>query len=203
MRLKFLLKTYVFSLFIVALLLGISVNTFAATTQGAPGPLSSTGTVDINVTSGDDIIIYGLQTVSFGAWTTGDGDQASNQDVCIGKSGFFEPYAIQATGDGNTIDPSAFTLTNGVDQINYEVYWNDATGLGGQIQLLPGSVQYGQTGIPADFFWNRLLGFFGFPCGAGPSTPNANLEVRISSTELSAAPAGIYTGVLTLLVIPN
>ncbi len=181
-----------------------SLNSYAATTQGAPDYFASTGTVDINVTSGDLIRIFGLQTVSFGTWNIGDGNLASNQNVCIGKSSTGAPYAIQATGDGNLIDPSAFTLSNGVDQINYEVYWNDQTGTGGQVPLLPGSVQYGQTGPAVTFFRNLIFGgFFGFTCGSSLTPPNANLEVRIPSTELTAATGGIYTGVLTLLVIPN
>ncbi len=203
-----LLTKIVYSLVSLMLFaLVVSNSLIAATTQGPTTPFATSGTVDITVSSGDDIIIFGLQTVSFGTWNIGDGNLASNQDVCIGKSGVFEPYAIQATGDGAPGDPSAFTLSNGVQQINYDVYWNDQSGTGGQVQLPPATILFGQNS--GGFFRsliNRFRGFQGQPCAPGggffSAIPNANLEVRINNTELSSAAGGNYTGVLTLLLIP-
>lgn len=194
----------IFSFTLIVLAVSNSLN--AATTQGTPDLFSSTGTVDISATVGVDIIVFGLQTVSFGTWSIGDGNLANNQDVCIGKSDPFQDYLIQASGDGNSIDPSAFTLTNGVDQINYDVYWNDDAGTGGQAQLSPGSIEFGQQGNWFRFLVNRFRGNQGQACnGAGflPAVPNANLEIRISDAELSAATGGFYGGVLTLLVMPQ
>ena len=203
MRLNFIIKTLVsiFSFALIVLVVSSSLN--AATTQGTAAPFASTGTVDVNVTSGDTLRIFGLSTVNFGTWNIGDGNLANSQNVCIGKSSIGSPYAIQATGDGNAFDPSAFTITNGVDQINYSVLWTSSAG---QITLAPGSTAYGQTASAFSFLFNRIFGSgvgFTLPCGTGLTPVNANLEVRISSTELSAAAGGFYTGVLTLLVIPN
>lgn len=205
---------YNFAKFLLVAVFVLVVNsntTYSATSQGSLGS-TSTGSVDIAVTSGNQIIIFGLQTVNFGSWSTGDGDLANNQDLCIGKSSFFQPYDILATGDGSVSDPSAFTITNGIDQIHYDVFWNDQTGTTGQVQLLPGSLTLGQTGIPIQFAFNRAFSFLfgGFPCGS-PATffglpvtpPNANLEIRIPASRLSAALGGSYSGVLTILVMPN
>ena len=114
------------------LLIGNSLQ--AATTQGSVG-FASTSTIDINVTIRDSIVIFGMRAFSFGAWAVGDGDLADNENVCIGKTNQGSPYAIQATGDGDTIDPSVFTISNGVDQIYYDVYWNDEVDTAGQVQL--------------------------------------------------------------------
>ena len=203
MQLSKLIKTFVGICCFMLLVLLVSNSLNAATTQGTAAPFASTGTVDVNVVTGETIRIFGLQTVNFGNWSIGDGNLADNQNVCIGKSDIGQPYAIQATGDGNAFDPSAFTITNGVDQINYDVLWTSSAG---QITLAPGSTAYGQTGSAFSFLFNRIFGTgvgFTLPCGTGLTPVNANLEIRIPSTELSAAAGGFYTGVLTLLVIPN
>lgn len=201
MRLSALTKTIVSILSFTLIVLVVSNSLNAATTQGAPDLFASTGTVDVNVTSGDNIIIFGMQTVSFGTWNIGDGNLSDTQTVCVGKTGFFQDYSIQASGDGNSIDPSAFTITNGVDQINYTVHWTDDAG---QTDLLPGSAYYNQGASALSFFRNWLFGgLVGNACGGFATIPNADLEIRIPSTELSAAAGGFYSGVLTLLVIPN
>ena len=174
-------------------LLSLSSNIFAAT-QGAPGS-NSTGSVEISVVVDQTIRILGLVDFNFGLWNTGDPTPNLNSNVCIGKTDVFGPYAIRAAGDGNSSDPSAFTLSNGVDQINYNVYWNDEFGLNDATkeQLTPGLILHNQTGIWWQFIFNRFACFF----------PNANVQVEIPTTELQSASGGNYSGTLTLLVIPD
>jgi len=203
MRLTAFTKTIVTIYSYLLIVLVASNSLYAATTQGIPDYFASTGTVDISVSTRGQIRIFGLQTISFGTWNIGDGNLSDNQDVCIGKSQRRLPYAIQASGDGNTTgDPSAFTLTNGVDQINYTVHWTDG---GGQTSLSPGSMLFGQTATARSFIRNLRNGGLirDQACGTGRTIPNANLEVRIPDTELSAAAGGVYSGTLTLLIIPN
>ena len=201
MRLSTLTKTLVSIISFVLIGLVVSNSLNAATTQGSPDLFASTGTVDVNVTSGDNLILFGMQTVNFGTWNIGDGNLSNSQTVCVGKTGFFQDYAIQATGDGNSIDPSAFTISNGVDQINYTVHWTDDSG---QTDLLAASTYFNQGASAFSFFRNWLFGgLIGFNCGGTGTIPNAALEVRIPSTELSAAVGGFYSGTLTLLIIPN
>ncbi len=209
MRFKLFINTYLLWALLAFL---SSASSYAATTQGPLSSTTSTGTIDVSVGVGNEIVVYGLSDVNFGSWSLGDGTISSNQDICIGKNDFFQPYAIVARGDGDGIDPSAFTLSNGVDQIYYNVNWNDQAGTGGQV-LLPGSLALGQTGGFFDFLVNRRGAQLGVPCGGGGipiffffttnSRPNANLEITIPATELSSAIGGSYSGTLTLVVMPN
>lgn len=201
MRLSILNKSFVSIISFILMVLVISNSLNAATTQGSPDFFASTGTVDVNVTSGDNLILFGMQTVSFGTWNIGDGSLSNTQSVCVGKTGFFQDYAIQATGDGNSLDPSAFTISNGVDQINYTVHWTDDAG---QTDMSPATTYFNQGGSAFSFFRNWLFGgLVGRACGAAGTISNADLEVRIPDTELGTAVGGFYSGTLTLLIIPN
>jgi len=187
------LKNYLLALSIqLVLYVVILSGSLNAATQGTLGS-TSTGTVEIGVVINRLIVIGGLRDFNFGLWNIGDGTLIDNDNVCIGKNDFGGPYAIRAAGNGNGFDPAAFTLGNGIDQINYNVYWNDATGVGGNVQLTPGLILHGQTGS----FFSFLFNLFGF-CIA-----NANVEIEIPDTELLAASGGSYAGTLTLLVIPD
>lgn len=172
-------------------LLFVSFNTFAAT-QGTLGSDSS-GSVEIAVVSNDSIIIHGLVDYNFGIWSTGGGTLRADSDVCIGKTSFSGPYAIRASGDGAGSDPAAFTLSNGTEQISYNVYWNDQVTPSGNLPLTAGLILHGQTGSVPSFAQNRVT------C----RIPNANLQVEILDTELQASTSGNYSGTLTLLVIPE
>lgn len=176
----------------ILLLCSFSISIGQAATQGSVGTTSS-GTVDVNVVVDQTIIIHNLRDYNFGLWNLGDGTLNDNDDVCIGKINFGSPYALRASGDGDGFDPAAFTLTNGSDQIYYNVYWNDEVGTGGNVQLSPGLILNGQTGSVASFAQNRN----------NCNRPNANLEIEITNTELQTAIGGVYTGTLTLLVIPD
>ena len=163
-----------------------------AATQGSLG-ISSEGSVEINIVKNRLIVLRGLRDFNFGTWSTGDGTLIDNDNVCVGKTDFGNTYAIRASGDGNGLDPSAFTLTNGTDQITYNVYWNDAPTATGNVPLTAGLILHGQSGS----FISYLFNLFGF-CFA-----NANVEIEIPDTELSVATGGAYNGTLTLLVIPD
>lgn len=179
-------------LMIIVLLL----NPFSlyAATQGSAGSTSS-GTVEINIVKNRTILITGLRDFNFGQWTPGDGTLSDNDNLCVGKTNF-GTYGIRAAGNGDGFDPAAFTLSNGIDQIYYNVYWNDAaasTGANLANQLTPGVIQHGQN----ESFFHTLFFLFGF-CGN-----NANVEIEIPDTELQSGSGGIYAGTLTLLVIPD
>ena len=173
----------------------LSLPTLHAATQGTEGN-NSTGTVDVNVSIGRLVRIQGLRDFNFGTWASGDGTLTDNDDVCIANNFLLGSYGIRAAGDGdgvNGIDPSSFTLSNGVDQISYNVFWNDETGTAGNQQLTGGVIARSQTGTFGSFLFN----FFGF------CVNNANIQVTIPATELEATGAGNYTGTLTLLIIPD
>lgn len=173
---------------IIMLLMPVSIH---AATQGSEGSTSS-GTVEINIVKNRTILITGLRDFNFGQWNLGDGTLIDNDNVCVGKTNF-GTYGIRAAGNGDGFDPAAFTLSNGTDQIFYNVYWNDAAGTAGNQQLTPGLIQHGQieSGFHTFFF------LFGI-CFA-----NANVQIEIPDTELQSSTGGNYTGTLTLLVIPD
>jgi len=170
----------------------LSLPTLQAATQGTEGN-TSTGTVEVAISVGRAVRIQGLRDFNFGTWSAGDGTLTDNDDVCIANNFIFGEYGIRAAGDGDGIDPSSFTLSNGVDQIPYNVFWNDTTGTGGNQQLTGGVIARGQTGAAGSFFFN----FFGF------CVNNANIQVTIPEPELEAAATGNYTGTLTLLIVPD
>lgn len=186
------LKTILLSSLFILLLCSFSISIGKAATQGSLSA-TSLGSVDVNIVVDETIIIHDLRDFNFGVWNVGDGTLTDNDDVCIGKTNFGAPYAVRASGDGDGFDPAAFTLSNGANQIYYNVYWNDEIGTSGNVQLSPGLTLYGQTGSVPSFAQNRN----------NCNRPNANIEVEITDTELQTATSGVYSGTLTLLVIPD
>ena len=179
------------SLYIVCLLVG--ANTHAAT-QGNRGA-TSTGTVDLTVVVGELALINGLNDLDLGSWP-GSGDLSDNDDFCVAVTGalFNQPktYMLRASGDGDTVNPSAFTLSNGVSDIYYRVFLTD---LNGQIELLPGQIASGNEFF-ADitYILNLIIGACIFP--------NANIEVVTEEAQLATG-AGTHAGTLTLELIPE
>lgn len=110
-------------------------------------------------------------------------------NVCVYSNvGTTREYTVTATGDGTA---GAFTVQDGgTSTLAYSVLFNDSIGGGGS------SLTSGTASDP-------------FAAGAGTTTTNcggsanASYTVSFSSTDLQAALAGEYTGVLTLLVSPS
>ncbi len=185
---KLLRQTLLFTLF-------IGVQPLHAAQQGTLGP-TSTGSVDILLTTGLNARISGFTDLSLG---TGNGstDLTANDNICIGRTGvgFFASgaYRILASGDGEPGDPAAFTLYNGIERIYYDAYFNDQTGLTSRQQLTPGAVLTGQSGFG---FWMILNFLFG--CAVN----NANISI-VAPGASQVGPAGVYSGTLTLTLIPE
>ncbi len=165
-----------------------------AATQGTRGP-TSTSTVGIVVVNNDLAWIKGLNDIALGTWS-GTGDMSGNDDICVATNfTFFQfnNYRIRASGNGDTSDPSAFTLSNGVQDIYYRVFFTDANA---QVELLPGQLTSGLQYF-ADFGY--LINVFG---GPGCPNPNANVEVRVEEAQLATG-SGTHTGTLTLELVPE
>lgn len=182
---------------VVAGFLTIGCGPVQAATQGTniPGS-SSTGSVDVVVTTGLVARVSGLNDIDLGTWS-GSGDLSGSDDLCIGRSGvgLFAngAYRVRLDGDGDASDISAFTLTNGTNLLYYNVAFNDATGAGGT-PVTGGVMLNSQSGFG---FWQFLNVQFG--C----SVNNANIEVTVPATELQSVPGGNYTGTLTIVLIPE
>ena len=132
------------------------------------------------------IRISGLQEIKFGIWTIGSGTLFSSNDICVAvdQPG---PYQITAAGIGSGND---FYLSSGGNNIVYLVFFNDAPRLSGRQQLSPGVPLTGLKGKKRKK-------------KADCNKPTANLSLEIPESNISAAPAGHYSGVLVLLVSPE
>ncbi len=171
------------------------VATYAAV-QGTTGPTTS-GSVDVTYVQGLNVRINGLTDMPLGVWG-GAGALTANDNICIGRTGvpLFSSagtYRILASGDGVPGDPSAFTLSNGVEQMNYRAFFNDQTGTAGRQELTAGVVLTNQNSFGLFYFFNMIL-----TCGA----ENANISIEVPESELSGA-GGVYTGTLSLMLIPD
>ena len=169
----------------LGLILSVQVTPVFAATDGTLGT-TSTGTSVITVTIPELILITGLADISFGTYG-GTGDLNGNDDICIYTNKAAGTYGVTATGDGAA---SAFTITDGSNTIAYNVYFNDVSGTTGETQLITNTANTSQTGANTS----------SQNCGGGA---NANFHVEMLEANLQAAPAGAYSGTLTLVVAPQ
>lgn len=164
--------------------------------QGSSG-LTSTGQVDMTLTTGLSARIAGLTDFALGTVATSS-SAVANQDICIGRSGvgLFSTgsYRVRASGNGNAADAHAFTLSNGADEITYDVFFNDQTGLAGRVPMTGGVMLSGQQGLGLFELFNLIFG-----C----TVRNANVSIEVPAAQLAAASSGNYTGTLTLVLIPD
>lgn len=176
------------------LLLICALNSNAAT-QGTAGP-TSTGTASVLVVNNDLAWIKGLDDINLGTWS-GTGDMSGNDDICVLTNYFpfqLNNYIIRASGDGDGADPSAFTLSNGAQDIYYRVFFTDVNAT--PVELLPGQLMGGQQFVAGFGFFASL------PAASGCPVPNANVEIRIEEAELATG-GGTHTGILVLELIPE
>ena len=135
--------------------------------------------------------ITGLTDVNFGIINSAL-DQSSSQSVCIysvkGNGNQEVGYSVQATGDGVG---GAFSLASGSQNLPYEVRWSDAANQTSGIQLTAGTLVSG--------FANSSDSQ---TCFSG-SQENASLTITVRGTQIAAATAGNYSGVLQITIVPE
>lgn len=195
MRTNFMLPLQNVRALCVLLLSALSAPVLAAG-QGSAGATTS-GNVDVTLTTGISARLSGLTDFALGTWT-GTGDLTANQDLCVGRTGagFFAngSYRVRASGSGDASNIHAFTLSNGVQQIYYDVFFNDQTGVAGRTPLTGGVMLSAQQGLGIWEIFNVLFGCV---------VRNGNLSIGVPEAALSAASGGLYTGTLTLVLIPD
>ncbi|MEM7018547.1 MAG: hypothetical protein AAF512_14550 [Pseudomonadota bacterium] len=163
----------------VAAALMLSSGVAFAATDGTLG-LSSTGTTDITVTKGDLAQITDMDDFNLGPWTAGNLVQTDT--VCVfTTTGLYNVTADSANGAGT------FQVNSGANNIVYRVRWDDgATGL--------------TTLTDATLFDNGGAGLAGSTTSACGGVNNATLEIFLSNANMTAAPVGVYTDVLSVTV---
>jgi hypothetical protein len=163
-----------------------------AATDGTLGT-TSTGTTDISVTKTKLAQISAMSDLTIGSYTLGGGDQHMETAACVYSSSVNGGYKVTATGSGAS---NAFTLTDGASHtLAYSVIWNSggvgALGTTGAA-LTSGTQTASLTGGATD----------SATCAGAVAGPTAQVNVNILGSALDAAPAGTYTGTLTLVVAP-
>jgi hypothetical protein len=137
----------------------------------------------------DSARITGLQDVNFGTVLSST-DQSNSQSlvICSYKNNPHRtPYSVTALGSGSG---GAFALASGAATLAYDVQWVSSPAQTGGTML--------QSGVPSSGYGN---GATGFDCPLQPTT--ASLTVTIRSGDLSAAPAGNYSGSLQITIVPE
>lgn len=133
--------------------------------------------------------ISGISDMNLPSWGIGDPAPEAHIDMCV--------YAVLPVAGQYAIrvsSPGGYVLTNGANQIPYELYWDDGGpgNLGGNMgaQLTNNVTLTGRQNA------NVLSAL----CALGITGPTARLNLRISSAAMNAALAGTYTGTITLLL---
>lgn len=178
-----------FRIGLLASLTATSGLAFAAT-DGTEG-LTSTGTSDVSVTKENTALISGIDDIAFGTLGLLPTPAVETSAMCV--------YAANAGAYGITITSGsgngAFAMNEpGGGTLAYSVRWADASG----------TLTAVADGTPT----TTLLGSSTeLDCASdtanGVANSNAILEVTIAEAEYNAAPSGVYTDTLTLLITPE
>jgi hypothetical protein len=132
--------------------------------------------------------ITGLSDVNFGLIANFDVDAVRSQNLCVFSGRPNLGYNVRGIGTGAG---GAFTLSNGVDALPYEVQWAGTSGQTSGVSLSPNLVRTGLVSSAAQQ-----------TCSNGPPT-TASLIVLIRAAALQASAGGNYSGTLTLVLAPE
>lgn len=165
--------------------IALSAAPVLAATQGTIGA-TSTGSLTIDAFIANLAQISSLDDIDLGNYD-GTSAMSGNDQVCVFSN--TGGYEVTATGDGAG---NAFELSNGTDALDYGVEWADSAGAGSGTAMTSGAAL--QFAAPS--------GPITTPDCNGGTSLNARVFVDVLATDLAVAPAGTYTGVLTLTVAP-
>jgi len=162
--------------------LGLLSGSVIAANDGSLG-VTSTGDLTITLDIANLVRVSNLNDINLGIYAGGGAGLAGADTFCVYRNGAGN-YNINMTGDGTA---SAFTLANGANTVAYSVdFVNGATTTG----MATGTALAGQTGA------NTVSD----TCGGAD---NVSVNVAVSNAALASAPAGNYSGVLTMVVAPE
>lgn len=129
--------------------------------------------------------VTALSDVAFGTLANLGADATQSQSICLFSDTSTAGYTVTATGTG---PGGAFQLSSGAQALPFEVQWASSSGQSSGAALTPGVPLTGQVSTATHQV-----------CTNGPAT-SASLVIVLRSAALSSAPAGTYSGTLTLLV---
>lgn len=135
--------------------------------------------------------ISGITDINLPAWSIGDPAVNASMDMCAYTT-LLGYYSVMVSSAGG------YVLTSGANQIPYTLRWDDsgagALGTGGT--ALTNNVKLNNRQNP-----NYSL--LSNDCSLGaPSGPTARLLLNITQAAMTAAPAGVYTGTISITLSP-
>lgn len=142
----------------------------------------------LNPAHAQQVRISRLTDVGFGTITNFTTDLIQTRSICVYSSAAGRRYSVTARGNGTG---NAFTLASGSNRLAYEVQWAQTSGATSGTALISGVALTGQ-----------VTNAVNSGCTLAP-TRTATLITILRATQTSAATAGSYSGVLTLIVAPN
>jgi len=123
---------------------------------------------------GIQVSVSNVDLIDLGVYT-GSPVFSANDDICVsraaGTCGGGCPYTARSQG-------GAYTATNGIDVVPFQVFYNDQTGIAGNQELLFNTDMTGQSGL------------FSPTC----TGVNANYQIVFVSADLNSLSPGVYTG---------
>lgn len=169
-----LIKTSLFAL-------TFSSASVMAATQGLLGP-TSTGTLDINLDINNLVMVSNLGDINLGTYS-GTGNLTGSDSFCVYRNGAGN-YNITMNGSGGS---GAYLLNDGgTNNLPYTVSFTN-----GSANSMTAS-----TALTAQANANTTS----TTCGG---SDNVSVGVTVTNASLAAAPAGTYTGSLTVIVAPE
>ncbi len=177
----------------IALALSVSGVAWAAS-DGTLGT-TSTGSSDHTLIKGESVLITKVNDVDWGQYAAGFTSTGATvtmtDEVCVFSTAGGGDYTVTLQ-DGNW-SGTQFELLSGADAIPFTVDWEDAAGAS-EVNMGEGAA-YGPSG-----------GFHGHQteqdCGNATAT-NATITYQVTEDNIAAAPVGVYTATLQLLITPN
>lgn len=159
-----------------------------AATDGTLGP-SSTGSKGISIAIPAIIRVSGMNDFIFSNYS-GSGSFEISDSIVIGGnfSSGGGTYRVTVLGSGRQNSFTVERTTVPRQELQYAVFYSPTASSSGSTQISKGVPLTNQSGAH-----NNL----------SSTTPNASLTVRFSESVLQQAPAGFYTGTLSVVVEPE
>jgi hypothetical protein len=171
-----------------------------AATDGSLSSSSSVGTLDVNVTIPEMVRISGLSDVTFNitvaAITSPSSNIVETSDYCVYSNvttaGLYD-ISVSGAASGDNANP--FQLVDGSNTLNHVVFVQDDpinspfAGYAHVNQIKHYSTIAGGLARPTDI-----------NCGNIAGGVNSRVKIVLRKAQILAAPAGTYTGTVTLTV---
>lgn len=154
---------------------------FQFTGQSIPPRTQLSRNFQVRLRVAEMIRISGLDPIDLGAFD-GVSNRQGEDDFCVYSNGLTGRYTVTGYGQGGNAE---FQVASGAGTLPVQVEYDDGTGF---VTMAPGAVAQKQNadGVSLD-------------CIGGS---NAHLRTTVEAAALRNAPAGTYTGEITLIVAP-